>query len=357
MTAATTTTVPIDIVVNNYNYGVYVCDAVDSARAQDHPNVNVIVVDDGSTDDSRERLRAYDGQIELVLKDNGGQAAALNAGFARCRGEAVIFLDADDMLTPTVATRAAAAFVAEPGAARVQFRMGTVDAAGRDLATLRPPAHEPLPSGDLRRSELAFPFDMAWVGGGNAFSAVALRRIMPIPEREYGRWGADWYLVHLTALLGPVVAIEQVGMLYRFHGANAFEPARPVIDLDRVRREIAYQQTTAGHLGRLADELGLERPDPILSLSNVGLRIVSHKLAPAEHPVAGDNAPALLRDAVRAARRRYNVPLTMRIAIVGLLAAIAAAPRRLAPRLAELFVFPERRPRTTRMLERLRGGR
>ena len=346
--------IKIDIVVNNHNYGAYVCDAVDSARAQDHPAVNVVVVDDGSTDDSRERLRRYDGSVDLVLTDNGGQSAALNTGFSRCRGDAVLFLDADDVLEPTAASRAAAALAAEPNAVRVQFRMAVIDADGNQVGLVRPPGHQPLPSGDLRRAELAFPFDMAWVGGGNAYRTDALRRIMPIPTDEYGRWGADWYLVHLSALLGPVVGLDEVGAFYRVHGANAFEPAAPVLDLARVRREIEYQQTTIAALSRLADELVLDRPDPILSLSNVALRIVSHKLDPSHHPVSDDNAGTLFWSAVRAARRRYDMSIALRVAMVVWLGAILASPRRLARPMAELFVFPERRQRLTSLTRRLR---
>ena len=143
--------------------------------------------------------------------------------------------------------------------------MAVIDAEGRELGLVRPPGHLPLPSGDFRRAELAFPFDMAWVGtSGNVYRSERLRRIMPIPAEEYGRWGADWYLVHLSALLGPVVALDEIGGLYRVHGRNAFEPATPVLDLARVRREIDYQQITASALSRLADELGLEhRGDPV----------------------------------------------------------------------------------------------
>lgn len=346
--------IAIDVVINNYNYGSYVCDAVDSACQQDYPHVNVVVVDDGSTDDSRQRLRAYDGVVDLVLKDNEGQSAALNAGFARCGGDAVMFLDADDVLAPMAARRAAAVFAAEPRAARVQFRMGLIDADGRALGRTRPPPHRPMPSGDLRRAELAFPFDLTCVAmSGNAFRAGVLERVMPIPELDYGRWGADYYLVHLTTLLGVVVSLEDVGAFYRVHGRNAFEPAAPVLDLDRVRREIIYQQKTIEALSRLADELGLDRPDPILSLSNIANRIISHRLAPELHPVRDDRCTALMASAMRAAARRYDVSLLMRVLLLASLGAIAASPPPIAAKLAELLVFPELREPLTRLLGRM----
>ena len=76
----------------------------------------------------------------------------------------------------------------------------------------------------MRLDELAFPFDLAWMAtSANAFRADALRRILPIPEDEF-RTCADWYLVHLMALLGPVVSLGSVGGSYRIHGANNYEP-------------------------------------------------------------------------------------------------------------------------------------
>ena len=351
-------TIAIDIVINNYNYGWCICDAIDSACRQDHPSTNVVVVDDGSTDDSRQRLRAYEGLVDIVLRENGGQAAALNAGFARCSGDVVMFLDADDMLAPTAASRAAAAFAADPLAARVQFRMGLIDAHGRALSRSRHPSHRPMPSGDLRRPELAFPFDMAWVAmSGNAFRTDSLRRIMPIPDHTYGRWGADWYLVHLTTLLGRVVSLEESGAFYRIHGRNAFEPKDPVLDMDRIRLEIFYQQHTLEALSSLADQLGLERPHPVLSLSNIANRIISQRLAPDCHPVKDDHPAALMATAFRAAARRYDVSVVMRIMLVAWLSAIAASPRSIAAKLAELLVFPERRQRLTRIAGRMHRTR
>src|SRR6266571_4575720 len=103
----------VDIVVNNFNYGRFLAEAIDSALAQTYSNVRVIVVDDGSTDESREVLGAYRDSAEVVLKSNGGQASALNNGFARSTGDVVIFLDADDMLRSDAAALAAAAFAAD----------------------------------------------------------------------------------------------------------------------------------------------------------------------------------------------------------------------------------------------------
>ncbi|HEX3173633.1 MAG TPA: glycosyltransferase family A protein [Solirubrobacterales bacterium] len=344
----------VDVVVNNHDYGDFVEAAVRSAQRQAHPDVQVIVVDDGSTDDSRSRLAAFEGEVDLVFKQNGGQASALNAGLRRCRGEAVIFLDADDVLKPDAAARVAAAFAADPGLVKVQFQMDVIDAEGRPTGAVKPASHLPLPNGDVRRAELAFPFDIAWLPtSGNAFRIAALRKIFPIPEQDYPFCGADWYLVHLTALLGRVASLPQACASYRVHGTNNYEPASPTLDLKHVRQSIAYAGATTVALTRLADELGQERPERILSVSDLANRLVSRRLEPARHPIPGDSRRRILVDGLRATTRRFDVSWPMRALFALWFVLAALSPRPLARRLGEAFLLPERRPRLNGLLAHL----
>src|SRR5918994_1808682 len=89
------------IIIDNYNYGRFLEEAIDSALDQTYSDTEVIVVDDGSTDDSREIIDGYGDRIIPVFKENGGQASAFNVGFELSRGEVVFFLDADDRFFPT----------------------------------------------------------------------------------------------------------------------------------------------------------------------------------------------------------------------------------------------------------------
>ena len=77
----------VSVVVNNFNYERYLGEAIDSALAQDHDDVEVVVVDDGSTDGSADVVRAYGSRVVPVLKPNGGQGSAFNAGFAAATGD------------------------------------------------------------------------------------------------------------------------------------------------------------------------------------------------------------------------------------------------------------------------------
>jgi Glycosyl transferase family 2 len=347
----------VGIVINNCNYGRFLADAIESARAQTHPNVAVTVVDDGSTDESRRILRAYEGDVAIVLKENGGQASALNAGMERCESEVVLFLDADDTLLPQAAERVAAAFAADPELAKVQFRMEVIDAEGKPTGVLKPPVHLPMPRGDQRREELAFPFDLAWLPtSANAFRGDALRSILPIPEASFPVCGADWYLIHLMTLMGTVESLEEVCGRYRVHGANNYEQEAATLDLAHIRETIGFARATSGALLELAGELEQPHPDRILSLADLANRLVSLRLAPELHPIATDRRGRLLADAVRAAGRRSNVTAPMKLVFLAWFAALATAPRPLARRLALLFFFPERRASLNDLLGRLQRG-
>ena len=91
----------VSILIPAYNAERYVADAVESALAQTHPDVEVVVVNDGSTDGTRDVLAGYEGQgVRVVDQPNAGQCAAANRAFRESRGELVKFFDADDVLAP-----------------------------------------------------------------------------------------------------------------------------------------------------------------------------------------------------------------------------------------------------------------
>ncbi len=335
----------VDIVVTSHNYARFLPAAIDSALAQTHPSVCVLVVDDGSTDDSPAIIAGYGDRVHAIIKPNGGQASGFNAALADCRGDAVVFLDADDELEPEAAARAAGELGADPSLAKVQWRMSAIDAEGRRTGVTLPPVGLGLPQGDQRRAELAFAFDLTWMAtSGNAFPRWALERILPMPEAPY-RVNADWYLQHLTPLLGPVRSLDEPLSRRRFHGDNAYGSDAATLDLEQLRTTITTAATTRVQIERLADELGLtRRSGPILAVSDQANRLISLRLGRALHPVAGDTRLRLVRGGLRAARRRFDVSRGLRAAFAAWFLAMAIAPRRLAERLATWFMFPERRP-------------
>ena len=91
----------VSILINNFNYCQYLTRAIDSALSQTYAPIEVIVVDDGSTDGSQQVIAGYSSKVIAVLKENEGQASAFNAGVASSRGNILCFLDSDDWFYPT----------------------------------------------------------------------------------------------------------------------------------------------------------------------------------------------------------------------------------------------------------------
>jgi glycosyltransferase involved in cell wall biosynthesis len=344
----------ITIIINNYNYSHFLKAAIESSLDQTYSEVEVIVVDDGSTDNSREIISEYAGRVLAVLKENGGQASAFNAGFAQSQGEIVIFLDADDTLLAGTARRVSEVFQASPATAKVEYRLEVMDTAGKASGEIKPPLHLSLRSGDMRPYILKFPFDLTWMAtSGNAFSAAVLREIFPVPEQEYGRVGADWYLSHLTPLYGPVVFLEYIGGYYRVHEANNYEATS--LNLSQVRRTIRYMSLTNRFIKDFADRLELEgRPgnaSQLLSVSYLTNRMISYKLERRCHPLKEDRLLRIFREGIKASLQRFDISWPMKLMFIGWFSLMVVAPRPLAFLLAEKLFFPEKRAGLNRIIK------
>jgi hypothetical protein len=209
------------IIINNYNYARFVGQAIESALAVGWEDKETIVVDDGSTDDSRAVIAAYENRIVPVFTANGGQAQAANTGFARSTGEVVIFLDADDMLLPTIAQRVMAAW--GPAIAKVQYGMIYVDEALHPLGREWPAytaGYTPETVSRLMRETGAY---LSPPTSGNAWGRNFLQEVFPLPTRDQGLHWIDMYLQKLAPFFGDVVSLTTPQCLYRRHGGNLWD--------------------------------------------------------------------------------------------------------------------------------------
>jgi glycosyltransferase involved in cell wall biosynthesis len=248
----------VSVVVTNHNYARFLGDALESALAQEYGPVEVIVVDDDSTDDSGDVLEAYADRVTVLLEHCGGQAAAAAVGFAASAGDVVILLDADDVLLPSAAGRAAAVLDVA-GAVKVHWPVETVDASGRALGGRLP--LDPLPAGDLREHLLDVgPSAVAFSPtSGNAWTRAFLSRVMPAPRRKY-RIGLDAYLAALAPLYGVIDADDQAHSLYRLHPSGNWSA---LSFFDRLEHDLAVDDVTrrcvADHCALLGIDAAPER--------------------------------------------------------------------------------------------------
>jgi len=208
----------VSIIITNYNYGRFLPEAIESALNQSYQPVEVIVVDDGSTDGSQQLITDYGERIVPLFKENGGQGSAFNAGFEISQGEIICFLDADDVLLPS-AIEKAVELLCEPNVVQVHWPLCAIDAHGKPLGKLIP--DQPLPEGDLRDSHLngSIESHVSSPTSGNAWSRSYLERIFPLPDIYYCI-NADAYLTFLSPFFGSIKRIAEYQALYRIHGHN-----------------------------------------------------------------------------------------------------------------------------------------
>jgi glycosyltransferase involved in cell wall biosynthesis len=346
MTTSSTGQPLVSIVINNYNYGRFLRDAIESALAQTYPDVEVVVVDDGSTDDSREITSSYECRVTAVFKENGGQASAFNAGFERCRGEVIIFLDSDDLLLPHIAEEVAEAFLAEPSLSRVQYRLEIVNALGQPTGAMTPAAGLAMPSGDLRKHMLRFPDDVRTPPTtGNAYSASVLRQLLPMPPVAYGRDGADLYLHTLTPLFGPVKSLRAAGGRYRVHDTN--HNYRTHLDAGVARRIITRTHINHEYLVEYANKLRLpdapQKSEEILSVTLLANQLFSLKQEPDLHPIPGDSVARITKRGVKAAAGRFDLPRRTRMLYMAWFVVTACSPKPLTNRLLTMAFQSEKR--------------
>ncbi|MFT3973091.1 MAG: glycosyltransferase [Amaricoccus sp.] len=227
----------LSVIINNYNYGGFVARAIDSVLAERHPQAEIVVVDDGSTDNSPRVLAGYADRITLVRQANQGQAAAINAGVRAARGSILLFLDADDWVLPGRLAAVDAAFAAAPGAVLVYHRLQPMRSDGTHLMKTIP---RTLGRGDLApqmtRSAGWWDFPLT--------SALAVRRAAwdaagEIPP-EF-RISADAWIVGIVPFLGRVVALPDALGAYRIH-QNAWFRADE--DAPMLRKRMAHWKAT-----------------------------------------------------------------------------------------------------------------
>lgn len=331
----------VSIVVINHNYGRFLREAIDSALAQSRPGIEVIVVDDGSTDDSRNIIDAFGERIKIVLQPNGGHTSAVNAGFAESTGDIVIFLDADDRLHRDCVATVLAAW--RDDAAKVQYRLATIDRDGRDLALPFPHYAQRLRRDpvEARRQLLRTGTYTYPVSSGNAFSRAFLARVMPI-DPDFRR-APDGLLNRLAPLHGQVVALTETLADYRVHGANVL--AQEHLDPRKFASNIQYEIEREAYFRERARGLGCALDGDILlkSKSHIETRLLSLRLSAGEHPVPTDSARSLAWQGIKSVFAARDLRVVGRLVWILWFLALAGLPAGAVAALARNLRLQSRR--------------
>jgi len=317
--------VKVSIVIRNWNYGSFLRDAVDSALAQTHVPTEVIVVDDGSTDDSRAILALYGSRLRVILKENGGEGSAVNAGFAAATGDIIVFLDSDDVLAPQTVARVVALW--NRSVTRVHFPLHAMGADGTLLPRLHPPFE--VPDIPLEAQLERFGQVISGAQSCNAYAAWALKRILPLDETTWYR-SCDCYLNALTMAQGLSRLIHEPMGGYRFHANNL--TLRNSLDVGVRERAVLIHPNIYQAVRSFVGEDRWKSYRPTAPCYHWIHRFLSFRLNPA-HPFSGDKFMPLAVSCVAAAWTRPLSSLSRRMFLLAGVAITAVMPRALLRRL------------------------
>ncbi len=214
----TSTTPRVTVVIAAYNAETFLSETLESVLAQSLTEIEVIVVDDGSTDRTPEILDAYtENRLRVLRQTNSGVSAARNAGLAAARAPYVFFLDADDVLLPDALSRMVAVLDESPQRVACFAHHIRIRQDGAELSERADLAWRMFPAQDTLRYLISKNFIVC--------GAICIRTDAARSVRGFNtslKWGEDWEFWCRLAVLGDFAAMrDDVVLLYRQHFTSA----------------------------------------------------------------------------------------------------------------------------------------
>lgn len=315
----------LSVVIPNYNYEKFVGSAISSALAVDWPDLEVIVVDDGSTDDSRSVILGFGPRITAIFQQSSGPRVACNVGLAASTGDVVIFLDSDDVVDPLIAREIAAVW--RPGVSKVQVQMQRINTDGRAVGG-RFPKYRYVPTAEEIRHWMtttsAYPTPP---GSGNAYARSFLTQLFPLDD-SCGD-ATDSACLAAAPFLGDVVTVAKPLVRYRQHGNNrsslATDPARLPAQIQRALQRHRFA------LGLSAEPSPQDTMAPLFRGRHLlQMRVAERRVFGGEPPLPTDSRRRMLRDIFINLTVPGPESIWLRVAISGWCLATMVAPSPMA---------------------------
>ncbi len=219
----------VSVIINNYNYAIYLSEAIESVLFQSYRNFELIIVDDGSTDHSKDIINEYHqlyaDVIIPIYKQNGGQASAFNAGIKKAHGEIIAFLDSDDYWFDNKLETIV----------KYHDKYGMVQ--HNLLKNNLIPYTELSVNKDYKMVLKKYGFQGTIPTSGLSLKAEVLRDIYPIPEKEM-RICADLFILWHAFAITDVYSINESLGYYRVHDRNRWYNNRDPIIRQKVIEEL-----------------------------------------------------------------------------------------------------------------------
>lgn len=309
----------ISVIINNHNYENFVGDAIRSVLNQTYSKVECIVVDDGSTDGSREVIRSF-ANIKAIFQDNAGQSGAARAGLDHATGDIVLFLDSDDFLLPDAAATIAATW--RPSVTAILFQLRIMQN-GTITDGILP--DQPFLRGNFLKFIQAYGYYPAAPSSGNAFSANAARTIFANAVKLDDRCFFDTWLILCSPFLGEVVTVHRPLGVYRIHDANASMVAKRTVR--RIKAQVYYVYWAQRSAAQLGSSLGSEKWHFLKGPYWLKWHILTHDVGEREFNIPSHNLVACIWECCREFLTFPAITLTSRLANLLIVVGYCALPR------------------------------
>jgi glycosyltransferase involved in cell wall biosynthesis len=238
----------VSVVLGNYNYGRFVKQSIDSVLEQSYPHIELIVIDDGSTDHSRSVIESCLGnnpkKFIAIFQPNSGQEMTFNLGVERSKGEIICFLDADDYFHTDKISKVVEAFQKHPEWVQIGHIWTSVDIEGNPVGSA---TSDILSQGNVCNLLLKWGKYASAISSGLACRRSVLQQVMPMVPG----WGVDSYLNVVMPFYGEVGGINEPLMYYRMHGNNMRAHSADLTYLIQQREGMAV------FINQIADRLGI----------------------------------------------------------------------------------------------------
>jgi glycosyltransferase involved in cell wall biosynthesis len=241
-------TVDVSVVITTYNHGRFISDAIESVLTQTYPSVEIVIVDDGSQDDTKEKVKQY-GSARYIWQANSGLSAARNTGIRESRGKYIVFLDADDILYPEAVRHNVEFFEKHPDCG---FVCGSYRIVSADRTVLFEKARN--------EEELSY-LDFLSANKIAMNATILYRRDVLIAVGGFDesiRACEDWDIYLRIAKHHRIACHGKIVAEYRRHSDNMSHNAGRMFESGVIvlRRQLASVQKGEGH--RVAYEAGME---------------------------------------------------------------------------------------------------
>ncbi len=267
----------VSVLIDTYNHERFIAQAIESVLEQDFPlkDMEIVVVDDGSTDQTGLVARKFAPRVRYLLKPNGGQASAFNFGIPQTHSEIVAFLDGDDWWDKAKLQTVLDTFGRNPGVGAVGHGYYQVDTDGRMLQRVVPDKTYRLHLKDREGAQL---FDRlkGFLGTSKvAIRRAVLERVLPVPEDLV--YEADEFIWTLVVALSDAIVLDQPLFYYRFHTGNLFMTQH--FDEEKAWRRYRIFTSLLKQLPSRLEAFGILRELIPVALASLQVDVERHRLS------------------------------------------------------------------------------